>query len=186
MYTPGALAQIVSNQLGGMLDPLLGNVEDPVFHAGRDTGDRISMIISVGEIVAGVIMIIASIAITGVGAGVAAGSGGTLAIPAGAVVIVVDTALVTQGVIAILGGIVLMMAASKCGGHRGHMFSGMKVRDILKLKKGSIRSAPPEPGSPSWDDILDMTWEEIEAAAKADKPGFRTIKKLLTDGRFDR
>jgi len=93
---------------------------------------------------------------------------------------------VTQGVIAILAGIVMMMTGSRGGGHRGDKYSGMKVRDILKLKKGSIRNAPLEPGSPSWDDILDMTWEEIEAAAKADKPGFRTIKKLLTDGRFDR
>ena len=186
MYTLGVLAQLVSNQLGGVLDPLLGNVEDPEFHTGRDTGDRISMIIGAGEIVAGIILIIASIGITGGGTAVAVASGGTLAIPAGAVVIVVDTALVTQGVIAILAGIVMMMTGSRGGGHRGHKYSGMKVRDILKLKKGSIRNAPLEPGSPSWDDILDMTWEEIEAAAKADKPGFRTIKKLLTDGRFDR
>jgi hypothetical protein len=33
---------------------------------------------------------------------------------------------------------------------------------------------------------MKMTWEEIEAAAKANKTGFQTIKKLLTDGRFDR
>jgi hypothetical protein len=33
---------------------------------------------------------------------------------------------------------------------------------------------------------MKMTWEEIEAAAKAHKPGFKEIKKLLTDKRWDR
>lgn len=31
-----------------------------------------------------------------------------------------------------------------------------------------------------------MTYAEIEAAAKANTPGFKTIKNLLTDKRFDR
>lgn len=67
-----------------------------------------------------------------------------------------------------------------------HKYSGMKVRDILKLKKGSIKQAPLEPGSPSWDAILDLTWEQIEEGAKAGKPGFRTFHKLLTNVRFDK
>jgi hypothetical protein len=31
-----------------------------------------------------------------------------------------------------------------------------------------------------------MTWEEIEAGAKANRPGFKTVRKLLSDRRFDR
>ena len=65
-------------------------------------------------------------------------------------------------------------------------FAGMKVRDILLLKKGSVRTAPLPPGSPSWDQILDLLWEEVDAAAKAGRPGFKTIRKLLSDQRFDR
>lgn len=33
---------------------------------------------------------------------------------------------------------------------------------------------------------MDWLWEDVDAAAKANKPGFKTIRKLLTDGRFDR
>jgi hypothetical protein len=65
-------------------------------------------------------------------------------------------------------------------------FAGMKVRDILLLKNGSVRTAPLPAGSPSSDQILDWAWEEIDAAAKADRPGFKTIRKLLSDQRFDR
>lgn len=61
-----------------------------------------------------------------------------------------------------------------------------RVRDILKRKRGGIRQAPLEPGSPSWDDILNLRWEEIVTRADADEPGYRTIKKLLGGGRFNR
>jgi hypothetical protein len=64
--------------------------------------------------------------------------------------------------------------------------SGKTVREILKGKRGSIRQAPLEANSPSWDDILDLTWEEVIEKAEADEPGFRTIKKLLGDKRFDK
>lgn len=63
---------------------------------------------------------------------------------------------------------------------------GQTVAEILTRKKSSIRSAPLEKGSPSWDDILDMMWEEVVQRAKQREPGFRTIRKLLSDGRFDR
>jgi hypothetical protein len=33
---------------------------------------------------------------------------------------------------------------------------------------------------------MDMKWEEINASAKARKPGYDTIRKMLTDGRFDK
>ena len=40
-------------------------------------------------------------------------------------------------------------------------FDGFTVREVLKLKKGSVRTAPLP-------------------------PGFHTIRKLLSDARFDR
>lgn len=61
-----------------------------------------------------------------------------------------------------------------------------RVGDILKRKKASIRNAPLETGSPSWDELQEMTWEDIERGAREGKPGFRTIRKLLTDRRFDK
>jgi hypothetical protein len=60
------------------------------------------------------------------------------------------------------------------------------VNDILSGKVGSIRRAPLPPGSPSWQDIGDMTLDQIRAAARANQPGFKTILKLLTDSRFNR
>lgn len=67
-----------------------------------------------------------------------------------------------------------------------HKFSGQKVSEILKQKKGSIKQAPLASGSPSWSEFSQMTWEQIEAGAGADKPGFKVVRKLLTDKRFDR
>jgi hypothetical protein len=73
------------------------------------------------------------------------------------------------------------------GGAGGsHKYAGKKVSDILKEKKGSVKDAPLEPGAPEWKDILNKTWDEIDRAAKADKPGYKTIRKLLTDRRFDK
>jgi hypothetical protein len=31
-----------------------------------------------------------------------------------------------------------------------------------------------------------MTWEEIEEGAEASVPGFKVVRKLLTDKRFDK
>jgi hypothetical protein len=67
-----------------------------------------------------------------------------------------------------------------------HRFAGMTVRDILKRKKAGVLNAPLPVGAPSWADIAEMTWEEIDEAAMSDRPGFRTIRKLLSDSRFDR
>jgi hypothetical protein len=63
--------------------------------------------------------------------------------------------------------------------------SGKTVREILRGKTGGIRQAPLEPGSPGWDDIMDLTWEDIVRRAKRREKGFQTIKKLLGDKRFD-
>ena len=60
------------------------------------------------------------------------------------------------------------------------------VADILKRKLGKIRQAPLESGSPSWDDIMGETWKSIKQKASRRKPGYRTFRKLLTDGRFDK
>ncbi len=64
--------------------------------------------------------------------------------------------------------------------------TGRTVREILTGKRAAIRQAPLKPGAPSWDDILDLTWEEVEERAKKKETGFRTFRKLLTDGRFDK
>ena len=61
-----------------------------------------------------------------------------------------------------------------------------KVRDILKLKRGSIKTAPLERGSPRWEDILDLTWREIEEGGRQQRAGFRTLKKLLLRKEYDR
>jgi hypothetical protein len=34
--------------------------------------------------------------------------------------------------------------------------------------------------------LMEMTWEQIEAGARTGRPGFKTIRKLLADKRFDR
>jgi len=60
------------------------------------------------------------------------------------------------------------------------------VADVLKGKKGSIKQAPLPPGSPSWDDILDRTMADIEKGAKENRPGYKEIRKLLQDKRFDK
>lgn len=64
--------------------------------------------------------------------------------------------------------------------------AGKTVSEILSDKKGGIRQAPLEAGSPSWDDIGGMIWEEVVQRAAADEPGFRTIRKLLSDRRFNK
>ena len=60
------------------------------------------------------------------------------------------------------------------------------VREILRGKKGSIRQAPLPKGSPSWEEVLDLPLSEIERRASSDETGYRTIRKLLKDKRFDR
>ena len=63
---------------------------------------------------------------------------------------------------------------------------GKTVAEILRGKRGSIKDAALEPGSPSWDDILHLTWEEVEERARRDEPVFRTIQKLLKRRKFNK
>jgi hypothetical protein len=67
-----------------------------------------------------------------------------------------------------------------------HRFAGKTVVEILKDKKGSVKDAPLEEGSPGWDQISALTWEEIEDRAKAGWPGYKTIKKLLGSREYDK
>ena len=67
-----------------------------------------------------------------------------------------------------------------------HRFAGMTVAEILPYKKASILTAPLEPDSPSWMEIETLTWEEISDRARQSLPGYRTIRKLLSDRRFDK
>jgi hypothetical protein len=34
--------------------------------------------------------------------------------------------------------------------------------------------------------FMQMTWEQIEEGARANRPGFKVVRKLLTDKRFDK
>jgi hypothetical protein len=65
-------------------------------------------------------------------------------------------------------------------------YRGMTAAEILKMKRGAIKRAPLETGSPSWDDIMHLTWEEIDARARRRERGFRTFRKLLKEARFDK
>jgi hypothetical protein len=58
--------------------------------------------------------------------------------------------------------------------------------DILKRRKASIKNAPLPPGSPTWDQIEQEKWRGIVRKAKKKVPGYKTIRKLLTDKRFDK
>jgi len=60
------------------------------------------------------------------------------------------------------------------------------VSDILREKKASIKLARLPKGSPDWDEFSEMIWEEIEDGALLNKPGFKVVRKLLTDKRFDK
>ena len=64
--------------------------------------------------------------------------------------------------------------------------AGKTVAEILKEKKGSIKHAPLDPGTPSWDAIMHLTWEEIVERTRKRERGFGTFRKLLLDKRFDK
>ncbi|HYT95633.1 MAG TPA: hypothetical protein VEL76_43340 [Gemmataceae bacterium] len=64
--------------------------------------------------------------------------------------------------------------------------AGKTVAEILKGKKGSLKQAPLPKGSPSWDEILPLTWEEIDTRAKRRERGYKTIRKLLSDPEYNK
>ena len=63
---------------------------------------------------------------------------------------------------------------------------GKSIDEILIGKMGSVRRAPLPPGFPGWDAVATMKWEEIVRRAQANEPGFRELRKLLSDKRFDK
>jgi RHS repeat-associated protein len=106
-------------------------------------------------------------------------------------VCVAAPALAIPGVGEVIAGVVVVAAVAYAGYKVGEMIhtalsEEKTVGEILKGKKGSIKNAPLPPGSPSWDEIEKLTWREIESGAKQGKPGYRTIKKLLSDKRFNK
>jgi hypothetical protein len=64
--------------------------------------------------------------------------------------------------------------------------AGKTVSEILNGKKASNRDVALPPGSLSWDDVLDLTWEEITERAKRRVPGYKTIRKLLGAREYDK
>ena len=62
----------------------------------------------------------------------------------------------------------------------------MRVADILRMKKRSVTSAPLPKGAPAWSQLEGMTWEQLEEGARQNLPGYKTVRKLLSDQRFDR
>lgn len=64
--------------------------------------------------------------------------------------------------------------------------AGKTVAEILAGKKASVKNASLGPGSPSWDDILGLLWEEIVDRAKRRVAGYKTIKKLLSAKEYDK
>jgi hypothetical protein len=62
----------------------------------------------------------------------------------------------------------------------------MRVGDVLRTKKRSVTSAPLPRGSPPWSELVTMTWEQVEEGARQNLLGYKTVRKLLTDQRFDR
>jgi hypothetical protein len=67
-----------------------------------------------------------------------------------------------------------------------HRFDGLTVAEILQQKKASIRQAPLPARAPGWEQFSQMTWAQIEQGAKENQPGFKAVRKLLADRRFDR
>ena len=76
-------------------------------------------------------------------------------------------------------------AVSKGVASKSHRFAGQKVSEILRQKRGDIMKAKLPKGSPRWEEVRGMTWEQINKGAGDNRPGFKTIRKLLSDRRFD-
>lgn len=63
---------------------------------------------------------------------------------------------------------------------------GKRVGAILAGKKASIKNAPLPRGFPGWDEVDSMVWEDVVARARRNEPGFRELRKLLSDKRFNK
>ncbi len=79
-----------------------------------------------------------------------------------------------------------LAGAALFAGGEGADEADIAISDVLKGKLGKITKAPLPPGSPSWEQVSNMTVAEVRAAAKANEPGFKTILKLLTEGKYNK
>ncbi len=64
--------------------------------------------------------------------------------------------------------------------------AGKTVAEILTTKKASIKYARLPKGSPSWDQIMELSWEEVNGRAKRRLRGYQTIRKLLSDPEYNK
>jgi hypothetical protein len=64
--------------------------------------------------------------------------------------------------------------------------AGKTLAEILRGKRANLKNAPLPKGAPSWDEILPVKWEEIDARAKRRQRGYQTIRKLLTDPEYNK
>jgi hypothetical protein len=62
----------------------------------------------------------------------------------------------------------------------------MTVGDILKGKLAKILRAPLPKGTPSLEGLRGTRWGDMVRPAKLGNRRYQTIKKLLTDGRFNK
>jgi hypothetical protein len=60
------------------------------------------------------------------------------------------------------------------------------VAEVLEGEKASIKDAPLPKGSPSWEDLSETRMSEIDRRARRNVRGYKTIRKLLSDKRFDK
>jgi hypothetical protein len=60
-------------------------------------------------------------------------------------------------------------------GNIGWDLTSQKVADILKRTKASIRQARLLQRSPDGDTFMQMTWEQFEAGARANRPGRKVV-----------
>lgn len=65
-------------------------------------------------------------------------------------------------------------------------YAGMLLSEVLRLKKASVRNAPLPPGTPPWRELESLTWEQLDEGARQNRAGFKMVRKLLSDQRFDR
>ena len=145
MIVAGALSQLLSNALFGLLNPVLDLVPNEAFHQGRDIGEDLSLIVGLVETVAGLAVILAGITVTTGGGGlVTAGSGGLLAVPAGGVVVAVDSMLITVGGVLIADGLIMLSMSGKGSRHQERFREMLEAEDRGSgSKRGKQRDGTP-------------------------------------------
>jgi hypothetical protein len=135
-YAAGTGLQFLSDELFGVADPLMDMVDDPDFQKGRRLGHLGTIAHGTWEVASGLTLLSSAIVFSGAGAGLIAGSGGTLTIPVGGVVIAVDAAAV-----AVAGGLIVHGAATT-----------VHAMGALRGGGGGSYQPPPKEGLPGFPD----------------------------------